>query len=145
MATSAAASTVVSPALSYTGATSTTSAPTTAKPSSPSKMVSSSRVVQPPGSAVPVAGFFCQRGPHTEKKRKEVEREQHTRRISRIKHIDIDAHVDEAIAHPLLDFGNDTGGAEFIQVAGGDDFEAAASVVFDVAFFADEGRPDARV
>ena len=54
-ATSAAANTVVSPGLSYTGATSTTSAPTTCKPFRPSRIVRSSRVLQPPGSEVPVA------------------------------------------------------------------------------------------
>jgi hypothetical protein len=55
IATSAAASTVVSPGLSYTGATSTTSAPTTCKPDRPSRIDRSSRVLQPPGSDVPVA------------------------------------------------------------------------------------------
>lgn len=72
-ATSAAASTVVSPGLSYIGATSTVaivsdatddvgrfliipmSAPTTSSPTSPSRIVKSSRVLQPPTSAVPVA------------------------------------------------------------------------------------------
>lgn len=72
--TSAAASPVVSPALSYTGATSTvvalgqidhnnlwysdspTSAPMSSRPVRPSRMVRSSRVVHPPTSAVPVAG-----------------------------------------------------------------------------------------
>jgi len=54
-ATSAAASTVVSPGLSYIGATSTTSAPMTCKPVNPSSIVSNSRLDQPPGSDVPVA------------------------------------------------------------------------------------------
>lgn len=53
--TSAAAKTVVSPGLSYIGATSTTSAPMTFSPVRPSSIVRSSRLVQPPGSAVPVA------------------------------------------------------------------------------------------
>ena len=51
----AAAKTVVSPGLSHMGATSTTSAPTTFKPDSPSRIVKSSRVDHPPTSAVPVA------------------------------------------------------------------------------------------
>jgi hypothetical protein len=73
-ATSAAAKTVVSPGLSYIGATSTvdalarpslfprepavipTSAPITSTPSRPSRIESSSRVVHPPTSEVPVAG-----------------------------------------------------------------------------------------
>jgi len=81
-ATSAAANTVVSPGLSYMGATSTTmsnavfqhlqiaarvvrtgaslptSAPTTSIPSRPSRIESNSRVVQPPTSAVPVAARY---------------------------------------------------------------------------------------
>ncbi|KAG5297965.1 hypothetical protein I7I48_07266 [Histoplasma ohiense] len=56
-ATSAAASAVDSPAVSYIGATSTTSAPTTwtSVSASASRMVRSSRVLNPPGSGVPVA------------------------------------------------------------------------------------------
>lgn len=54
-ATSTAAIAVISPLSSYAGATSTTSPPMMFKPSSPARMVSSSRVLQPPGSGVPVA------------------------------------------------------------------------------------------
>lgn len=56
-ATSAAASTVVSPVLSYAGATSTTSPPTIGRPARPSSTLRSSRLDHPPGSAVPVAGL----------------------------------------------------------------------------------------
>jgi hypothetical protein len=56
--TSAAASVVVSPRVSYAGATSTTSAPTTWRPLRPSRTARSSRVDQPPGSGVPVAFLY---------------------------------------------------------------------------------------
>ncbi len=54
--TSAAAMVVSSAFVSYAGATSTISAETMCNPSSPRRMVRSSRVDQPPVSGVPVAG-----------------------------------------------------------------------------------------
>jgi len=54
--TSAAAIVVCSALVSYAGATSTISAATKLMPSSPRRMVRSSRVDQPPVSGVPVAG-----------------------------------------------------------------------------------------
>jgi len=104
---SAAARPVVSPAVSYDGATSTviqiscignpirshkvhlpTSAPTTSMPASPSKMVRSSLVIQPPTSGVPVASS-CQPSSnnHVYKLRPL------TRGVSRIEHIDVDADI----------------------------------------------------
>lgn len=54
--TSAAAIVVSSALVSYAGATSTISAETMKRPSSPRRIVRNSRVDQPPVSGVPVAG-----------------------------------------------------------------------------------------
>lgn len=57
---------------------------------------------------------------------------------SRVHHVDVDGDVDLGASDALLDLGDDAGGAKPVEVAGRDDVEAAALVVSDVAFLADQ-------
>ena len=127
--------------VSYAGATSTRSAPTRCRPSSPRTISRSSRVDQPPVSGVPVAGAnagsivsICGAGASVRAGRR--------RRLSEGAHID--GHVHGVGPDSVADLFDDAGDAEGVNLARLDAVESGAVVVVVVGG-AGERRADGAV
>lgn len=119
-------------------------------------MVRSSRVVNPPGSAVPVAIHYSSHivislSPFLffliscKKRNNRGNWDRLTWCISRVQHININRDIDSAIPDAGFDLLYEAGDAESVEVTGGDDLKAAAEVVSDVAFWSDYGGTDSDV
>lgn len=68
-----------------------------------------------------------------------------TRGVGWIEDVDIDGYVDTGFSDPILDAGNDALCTDLVDGSGGDQVEAAADVVAEVALWPNQGCPDASV
>ena len=107
-----------------------TSAPTTSRPTRPSSIVSSSRVLQPPTSAVPVAVLLVSRA------LSEQEVKRFTRRKGWIEHIDVHRDVHFRSGNSFLELLNDTLCSDAIDVPSSHHLESTTEIIAHVAFLA---------